>query len=487
MKSPIHRAGGPASGQTPPRRALSRRTLLRGLGGVCLGLPWLEGLSPKQAAAQGGGADSFAIFFRQANGVAAQQDTQEIGAEPERFWPRELGPLTAESLEGRALDELSAFASRLLVVRGAHMQNFNYGDGHARGALQVLTAQGPVEPGRGGDSDAAGESIDHRIGRELNEGGNDSLFLYAGQPFGWLGGPCISYRGPGNRRSALTDPFGAYQAIVGGGAGLSDGEASLQSLRQRSVNDLLRAELSELRSSSRLSTADRARLDLHLSSVRDIEVALACRLELAGEQALAGVVAGEDGDEVLAAARLHMDVAALAVGCGYTRSVALQVGNGNDGTTRYRDPTTGQRMENFHYISHRRQSDGNDGNVISGSDLLHHQIDRQFAQAFRHLLERLEEYQVAGGSLLDAGVAVWLNDLGNGPAHSERNCPVVIAGSGGGLLRQGECVEAGGGATHARVLNTIGSAAGLRTAGGDLISDFGDPELDRSPLPELLA
>jgi hypothetical protein len=117
---------------------------------------------------------------------------------------------------------------------------------------------------------------------------------------------------------------------------------------------------------------------------------------------------------------------------------------------------------------------------------LHHRIDRQFAQTFKYLLDKLAAYELGQGSLLDAGMAVWVNDLGNGPAHSNRNCPVVIGGSAGGFLRQGQYVEASDGSNHARVLNTVGSAAGLRKPNGDLIDDFGDPGLDRSVLRELM-
>lgn len=471
---------------------ISRRLVLRGLGGALLGLPWLESVRGRPAWAQSAGALPYAIFFRQANGVAAAQDTSEIGQEPERFWPTATGALNTQTLADRALAELAAHASRLLVVGNVNMANFNYGDGHARGALQVLTAQGPVEEGQGGNSEANGESIDHRIGRELNERGNESLFLYAGQTGGWLGGPCISYRGPGNRRSALTDPLNAYQTLTGGAVPMtSDGAASRRTLRQRSINDLVRSQLSTLLARPELSNTDRQRLDLHLSSVRDVEVSLACRLDAATERALSGAGDGlDDGDNVLATVRLHMDVAVLAVACGQTRSVAIQVGSGNDGSTRYRDPVSGNAMENYHFISHRRQSDGDDGNIIEGADLLHHRVDVQFAQAFKHMLDKLAAYQLPTGSLLDAGMAIWLNDLGNGPAHGAQNCPVVIAGSAGGLLRQGEYIRilAGSeGSNHARVLNTIGSAAGLRKPDGNLIDDFGSPEEDRSVLTELMA
>src|SRR5690554_5044187 len=169
------------------------------------------------------------------------------------------------------------------------MENYDYADGHARGALQCLTARGPVVPGVGGDSEADGESIDHRIGRELNPGGSDSLFLYAGPAGGWLGGPCISYRGSDNRRSALHDPLVAYETMVGQAGGLSPEAIAQLVERNRSVNDLVRDQLVALRSSPRLSSNDRQRLDLHLSSIRDLEATLTCRLSQSQEMELAGM------------------------------------------------------------------------------------------------------------------------------------------------------------------------------------------------------
>lgn len=472
---------------------LPRRRFLRGLGGAILGLPWLEGLDGgRLARAQESSVLPFAIFLRQADGVASAQNTGELGAEPERFWPHAEGALSAENLAGRALGELAGYESRLLVVGNVNMENFPYGDGHARGALQVLTARGPVIAAMGGNSEAAGESLDHRIGRELNAAGNESLFLHAGSTGGWLGGPCISYRGPGDRRSALVDPASAYRVLTGGQAGAPQDELLRQRLRQQSVNDRVRVELQALLARPELSSADRARLDLHLSSVRDVEVSLSCRLAESVEQQIAGAVHDTlDGDIVLQNTRLHIEIAALAVACGHTRSVAIQVGNGNDGATRYRDPATGELMEgNFHYISHRRLSHDASGTIIPSSDLLHHKIDVQFAQTFRFLLDKLDQYQFPEGSLLDAGMAIWVNDLGNGPAHSNKNCPVIIAGSAGGFLKQGQFIRVSGGDTsavnHARVLNTIGAAAGLRKSNGDLIDNFGDPTLERGPLSELM-
>lgn len=467
----------------------SRRAFLAGLGGVAVALPLLEGLAPRKAQAGGGLIDPFAIFFRQANGVAAEQNTI-IGAEPERFWPQAPGPLTPDNLAGRSLEELGEHASRLLVVGNIAMQNFDFADGHARGALQGLTAQGPTVIGAGGDSEAAGESIDHRIGRELNPDGRDSLFLYTGINSGWLGGPCISYRGPGNRRAALHDPLLAYMTMMG----LDENQLEVLIARQSSVNDMVRDQLQSLMASPKLSSNDVQRLQLHFDSIRELENNLTCTLaqdQLALLEGLAPGHASDNGDEVLAAARAHMHIAALAVSCGYTRSVAIQVGSGNDGSTRYRNLDDNSLMENYHYVSHRRTSHDDSGAPIVNGDALHAMVDRQFAQTFKYLLDLLEAVELPNGErLIDSGVAVWYNDNGNGPGHSERRVPFILAGSAGGFFKQGEYVQVNNGdyqVNHARMLNTIGSAAGLRDGGGDFISDFGDASLDRTPLLELLA
>src|SRR5690606_5185197 len=103
-----------------PRRGgaavkIQRRTILKGIGGFSLTLPFLEGLKPKTARAADETFPPYAIFLRQANGVAAAQNT-ELGSEPERFWPTQTGALSEATVAGRALDELSAHLSRLLVV-----------------------------------------------------------------------------------------------------------------------------------------------------------------------------------------------------------------------------------------------------------------------------------------------------------------------------------------------------------------------------------
>ncbi|MEM9693661.1 MAG: DUF1552 domain-containing protein [Myxococcota bacterium] len=453
---------------------VSRRIVLRGMAGVSIGLPLLESVVPDNAAhAQDTSTPPFFIAFRQANGVA-----QASGDEPERFWPRQEGALTPDSMEGRALGELVEYRDNLLPVGNVNLEGFGYGDGHANGAIQALTARGPRSGTSGGGSEADGESLDHRIGRELNENGNEALYLYAGRNSGWLGGACVSWRGSGDKRSAINNPWNAYLTLVGGNTEGSEA-AELVAERRQSINDTVRPQLQRLLSSPRLSPEDRLKLEQHQANIRDLEVALTCNLDQDAQRTLEGqstAFESTDGDEVLATARLHMQVAALAVACGYTRSVAIQVGAGNDGNTRYRNES-GEMMENFHYISHRVQSHGGDGPAIAGADYLHHLVDLQFARTFNYLLSLLNGYTALDGTpLLDKGISLWYNDNSNGPPHGRRGVPYVIAGSAGGQLRQGQYIRLSGGndRNHDQLLNTIGAAVGLRNGAGEPLNDFGN-------------
>lgn len=470
-------------------KTIGRRLVLKGAGGIVLGLPVLEGFMPRRAHAGGGTVPPYAIFFRQANGVACAQDT-ELGSEPERFWPTQEGALTTTTVADRAVGELVDHIDRLLVVGNVNNAYFEYADGHANGALQGLTAQGPVVPNVGGDSEANGESIDNRIGRELNPDGRDSLFLYAGGNYGWLGGPCISYRDANNRRAAIGNPATAYMGMMG----IDGAQFEQIAARQKSINDLVRGQMTSLLARPELSSGDRQRLELHFDSIRDLENSLSCNLtedQLAEMEGLAPGYESENGDEVLNATKAHMHIAALAVACGYTRSVAIQVGSGNDGSTRYSHLETGELMENYHYLSHRRASHDSSGAIIANSDLLHHYVDVHFARTFKFLLDRLYEYILpTGDRLIDAGVSCWYNDNGNGPGHAANNTPWVLAGGAAGFLKQGQYIRVNGGdgsPNVSQMLCTVGSAAGLRNASGDLLDQFGDGSMPGGVFDELLA
>lgn len=482
MKTPKASPSAPTS-KAP--RVLSRRLFLKGAGGVVVGLPLLESLyAPGVHARDAVQTDPFAIFIRTPNGVATYRTSQdEIGSEPERFWPTELGALSTNTVNGRALDELSTNLDKLLVLRRVNGENFSYGDGHARGAIQCLTSRGPLAGTSGGQSEGSGISLDMLLAEQLNPAGTDSLYLYAGNAGGWLGGACISYRGSGVRHAAERNPYNAFQNLFGG-APPGDTGAARQSRRRTAINDLVRGQMTTLMGNSRLSAADRSRLQDHFDAIRDVEVAVTCSRDQA-EEAL--IQTGSDtynnlsGDNLINTIRMHGKVAALAIACGLNRSVVIQIGNGNGASLHFNDPNTGQPMENMHYLSHRRVSHGSDGVLINNADLQHHYCDRALLSTFNDLVTDLRAFVMPdGNTLLDAGVACWFNDLGNGPGHSYRDLPWLLAGSCNGYFKQGEAVEAvaDNSTSLNKLHNTIATAVGARKANGDVIDDFGDPSLE---------
>jgi Protein of unknown function (DUF1552) len=485
---------------TEPRRGIhmvGRRFFLHGAAGAVVGLPLLESFLPKRVQA----ADlvqPYAIFMRQANGV--QQ--AGVGNEPERFWPSKLGALTSASMMAdgdRATSVLAAHAAKLLIVRGTEMKQItDAGCGHSQGGLLCLTAS--KANGKNVEKAlATGESLDNRIARDLQSAGTEPLTLRAGMRSGYLD-DVLSYRKGGDRRVAESQPYNAYKALFGLGtssptaAGGDNGQQKLAD-RRKSVNDLIRAEMKRLLSNAKLSKADRDRLQQHQDAIRDLEVdmASAAACSLLGNDVLDPMSKitksqAESDAGVMSTAAMQFKVIALAVACGKVRAATLQIGNGND-QTQY--TIKGTKYERFHHISHRINSDGAQGSAIANADVKHHEVDKLFAGLFNGLLDELSARSTPSGNLLDEGVAIWLNDLSNGPAHSTRNMPYVCAGSAGGKLKQGQYVDAGNQAanqyvTHNKFLNTIGAAVGVKNAAGGALDDFGDSSLPKGNIPQML-
>ena len=469
---------------TMPRNfSPSRRLFLAGLGGITVGLPFLEGLQPRRLRAAPPERPRFAVFVRQANGCQ-----QAEGMEPEGFWPHDLGPVSPATLAGvdadRAVSELAEFGDKLLLVRGTQFPFPGNGCGHSGGGNQVLTAARVSDDPMGNASLAMGESVDSRIARELNGPANpEPLTLYAGPMAGYIN-EVLSYRGAKDLRPADRNPWSVYTKMIGI-TQLPEEVAAQIKARRTSVNDLLREQMTALMSKPALSQADRGRLQLHFDAIRDIEVELACQLppedELAEMAAQQGYMGQDDLLQIIT--RMQMNLIAFAFACDYTRAATLQIGDGNDGSEWLID---GVKFPRYHQISHRIYSDGDMGDPIPDALGKHHAIDREHGKLFLHLLQRLSMYTTDAGTLLDDCVAVWCNDLGTGVGHSYSNIPWVCAGSCGGFLKTGQYIDAGG-VDHNKFHNTILSAVGLTNAEGNFVDDFGDPELEPGVIDAMIA
>jgi hypothetical protein len=468
---------------------MKRRRFLRGMGAVAVGLPFLEALDGREANADNGGYSPYAVFIREANGFA-----QATADEPERFFPSQTGAITKASLDAepdRTVSVLSDYASKMTILRGVSWPFPGNGCGHSGGGNQVLTAARLSADFQSNESLPTGESIDSFIARQLHPG-VEPLTLLSGPSSGYLN-EVLSYTNvkvagsdANQIRPAEHSPHNAYMDLFG----LSALEPEvLERLKQqrKSVNDIVRADMQRLMARTDLSKDDRSRLEVHFDAIRDLEITMTCSLgdpEIAAMQAIQGDLDNPDGDFVIAMTKMHMDVMALAFACGAVRVGTLQIGHGNDHTEYW---IFGERQQPFHWISHRISGDGADGSAppIDGADVLHAEIDRIHADMVKYLCDRLSQYTIGSGTLLDSGLVVFTNDLSN-KYHGYNNVPHVIIGSANDYIKTGHYLDAGD-VTNNKLLNTIGAALGVVNASGGPLDDFGDASLEKGLITGMLA
>jgi hypothetical protein len=470
-------------------RALPRRRFLRGLGGVMVGLPFLEALAPRNVGAQGTVIKRFGVFFA-CNGVNM-----------ERWFPTgAYGAMTDAHLSGTANEALLPLRQKLLFPRGVHMSPRGFdrdgggGDDHMKGMAHKLTARFADDD----DALALGPSVDHVIAAEVNPGmpgaRRPPLNLLVGRGGGSRGLDYSSYSAAGQPVAGINNPWNAYSDFMGlngGGSGMG-GEAEMRILQRRqSVLDLVRTDFDDL-SRGPLSSDDKQKLEAHFTAIRSIETTigtsgLACLdTALEGrasmyEGASRSVVEAESAYPVIA--DLQVDIMAIALACDATRVATIQFDRGSGGPTFRWD---GMNHEyNHHKLSHGKVRDDCFGestangcaNVDGYEDMLF-DIDVWHQNRLLRLLQKLEAYKEADGkSVLDNTVVLYTNELSDGRGHSFMDLPYLLAGSCAGTFKQNEYIRLGEGtsyddqqAPHNKLLNTIVNAMGIQ-------SDwFGTPE-----------
>lgn len=461
--------------------AFNRRTFLLGVGGALVGLPLFEGLAAKTARADDA-VPPYALFYRRGNGVQQALFDRNPNAEPERWWPQmPYGPLTSAQLVAATNSaialELGSYAPKLTIVRGL-CHPVGTQNGHREGFIQGLTGAGVKYPNDQPDAfscDPLGESLDNRIARELTPASSTSMYMAVGAHA--LGG--VSFlatqdaQGKQVTRAGEENLLALYARIfLSAEQGADEAARQLLVERRKSVNDLVRDQLVALRKDPRLSKSDVERLHSHTDAIRDVEQALSCVVPATLQGELSTYQQGYDTDWSKGAivakfGAVVSQLAALALACGATRSLLINVGEPQDIIT-YQDVPSASAFD-FHSISHR-QSDS-DQNAISNAQLMHHAIDRFHLQLFRSILDRLSAYSYADGTtLLDKGVCLHYSDIGSGQ-HEITQLPYLYVGSAGGALRTG-LYQNESGQPVVKLLNTIGAAVGCKSATGGPLDDF---------------
>jgi hypothetical protein len=438
----------------------------------------------RRSLLRGALAGTAAIPLLNAHGVRGQTEKPPTrlvvfatpnGTRNSLFWPTQTGTtwnfpqLTAP---------LEPFSDRLLFLDGIRHCPAVVGDNgfagglngseHARGIGGLLTARplgmGSFQSFMATSGWGSGISLDQHLGdilapptrfRTMELGVHVRDAQVRGR---------ISYRGADQPVPPREDPVDVFDALFSeSGAAAGTPEADRLRAERRSVFDLSVREIQRLQ--GRLGVEDRAKLEAHLQSIRDIEGRLAPdgpgpNADLSG-CTVPGAPSALDllDDRTLEeTGQLQMDLAAAALACDQTRIITLQW---NYAESEHLFPFLGL-SRNHHAISHDWA--GTTGFEEYG------QIHVWMAQQLAYFLAKLDSYVEGEGTLLDNTVVFWGSEIGE------------LAGGGGGLLNTGRVVDyKSAPQDNNRLLVSLAHIMGATE-----VTSFGDPSGATGPLSDLL-
>lgn len=412
----------------------TRREFLRHLGVSSAALPFLSGL-PGLNAAEGRQGKRLIIMF------------SPNGTIPWEFWPE------GETLDfKRILKPLEPFRDNLVTLRGVHNKVEGDGDRHMRGMSCLLTGTELFPGNIQGGSDtpagwASGISIDQEI-KNFLQSRDETRTRFGSLEFGvavpnradpWTR---MSYAGPNQPIAPVDDP----EQMLGKLYGRVKDKESLTS-----IIDGVRDDLAKV--SKNLGAEDRARLEEHLTLVREMEAELQ-----RGDESLnlTHPVPEIDPDIELVndntprLSRMQIDLLVNSMANDMTRVATLQFMR-----------SVGQARMNWlgikdghHSLSH--ESDENKEAVESLT-----KINEWFAGEIAYLTKRLAETPEPGGdgSMLDNTLVVWLNELGKGNSHTLDDIPFVLLGGKAHGVKAGRALNFGG-VSHNRLWLSIAQSMG---------------------------
>lgn len=378
----------------------------------------------------------------------------------------------------RILEPLEPYRSKVCVLEGLDMKSTDVGpgDGHQKGMGHLFTGV-ELLPGdvKGGcdscppASFASGPSVDQVIARQIGKDTRlSSLELGLSVGGGEDAWTRMIYRDRGQPLPPEQDPVQVFERVF---AGLEQDPFGVERRKalKKSVLDFVYKDFASL--SSRLSRVDQQKLDLHQTTLREIER----RLESAGNLGASCTIPGQpqnldfrssaNADTV---GHLHMDLMAMALACDITRVGSMQ-------WTR----SVGQLSFPFIGINDRHHdlSHEGDGNADAKEKLI--EINRWYAEQLAYFLGRLAAIPEGDGTVLDNTLVLWGNELGKGNSHTPRDIPFVLAGGAGGALRTGRALRFTD-RPHNDLLTTVCQAMGLEQ------TSFGDARFNTGALSELL-
>ncbi|HVZ75175.1 MAG TPA: DUF1552 domain-containing protein [Polyangia bacterium] len=408
-------------------KRLSRRTLLRAAG-ISIALPTLDAM-----------VDNKGWWLRKA-GAATPPPVRVMAFHfPHGVVLSQWTPTTTGA--GYALTPglmpLADFQNDINVISNLNQLCWGKGPGggHANGMPDFAT--GVVSIGTG----AGGPSFDQVLAAELGAATKfRSLVGHREQPDGATEGATtahmnnVSWAGPGMVAPADRDPMHFYSTLVSAiPAAMSTTttgptpEVLAAIARKKSVLDHVMNEIGSLQ--THVGSVDKARLDNHLTSLREVE-RVATQMPTTAPSNLSCVAPpAPTADEIMSYSdrtKIYSRLFALAFRCDLTRYASMAQSNGYD--SRVYTDLTGN-IGDHHGITHN----GNYGPMPPTVEM---KFVTYFMQQLAFLLNELKSTSEGAGTLLDNCLIYYGSEMGEG-WHVAKQMPVVLAGKAGGKVQTG--------------------------------------------------
>ena len=424
----------------PRPQRYSRRSLLRGLG---LGMGVLPLLNAERARAQSAGVAKRLVSMVWGSGIvpsAFYAPAGTLGTLPPILAPLDPWKSKVLQIRGRSLGGID---SKVMVDAGNR-----YGGHSSYPSLLTGTATG-TKP-----------SIDTLFATQLAASGLPKAQLNVGC---LPGSTSTSWRDGRVKNTSETNPYRLFTTLFSGASATPQQTSSLL-LRRKSVLDHVTTELTNFQSI--VGGDDKAKIQAHLDSVRQIEMQLtAGATSTPGSACTAppNTPAGINLTSPLTLPdhlRLMLDLVAAAVKCDMARAVTIDILD-NGGANNQTFPWINVPTPGFHSIAH------------SGASAFTQKtaIDTWFYSQVAYLAGKLGTNPEGAATTLDNTVLLVLNDMSEGDFHDVQNLPVVIVGSGGGFFKTGVCVQPSSNAPHNQLLTSVCHALGVQVASvGDTYS-----------------
>jgi hypothetical protein len=402
------------------RKALSRRTLLRGMG-TAIAIPALDAMAPALASSTLPGPKPVRMAFAYVpNGIVMEHWTpKEEGALKEL--PRILKPLEAYKNDITVLSNLTHNTGRALLD-GA-------GD-HGRCSGSYLTG---IQVRKSYTDIKAGVSMDQIV---ANAVGDKTRFpsLEVGLEDARQAGDCdsgyscaytnnLSWRSETQPNPPILNPRILFERLFGSGADLTPEQRAQRNKTRRSILDFVMEDTRKLQSD--LGPTDRRKLDEYLSSIREIEKMLD-----RAEHESAQVDPGMDKPFGIPADfaehfKLMTDMITVAFRADQSRIVTFLITR--EGSSRpYREIGI---PDGHHPLTHHMGKEDLIEKVI--------QINTYHAKQFAGWVEKLKAAEEGDSNVLANSMIVYGAGLSDGNRHTHEDLPTIIAGQGGGAVKSG--------------------------------------------------